>query len=74
MSRLIALMLLVTGCAAFAAESGKRCNFANPSYAAKVAECRQEIAETCLLEQDGTPRRDCPALVKCEAWKAKECK
>jgi hypothetical protein len=71
---LTGLLFCSIGCAAALAESGKRCNPANPSYAAKVAACRVEIEETCLLNLDNTPRADCPALVECRKWKAEECK
>jgi hypothetical protein len=53
--------------------TSKRCDFQSPEYTAHVAVCRKEIEETCLLNEDETPRADCPALVKCEAWRAKEC-
>ncbi len=54
--------------------TSKRCDFTNPTYSAHVASCRQEIAETCLLNEDETPRADCPALVKCQTWREKECR
>ena len=71
---LIGSMFVAFGCAGLVAESGKRCNPANPSYAAKVAACRVEIEDTCELNEDATPKADCPALVECRKWKAEECK
>lgn len=53
--------------------TNKRCSFDNPSYALEVARCRREIVETCSLNSDGTPREDCPALLRCESWRKKEC-
>lgn len=67
------LALVVTGCSLFGPRAAERCSFANPAYTAQVAACRQEIADTCLLNEDETPREDCPALMRCEEWRAKEC-
>ncbi len=53
--------------------TSKRCSFDNLEYSAHVATCRREIEDTCLLAEDGTPQKDCPALVRCEAWRVKEC-
>lgn len=73
---LVLLFLVLTlhqqGCSA-APLTAKRCDFTNPEYSAHVALCRQEIAETCLLNEDETPRADCPALIKCQEWRVKEC-
>lgn len=53
--------------------TNKRCDFQNPDYSLHVAQCRQQIESTCLLEPDGSPSRTCPALVECEAWRTREC-
>lgn len=65
------LSLHQSGCAA--PFTAKRCDFQNPEYTAHVAMCRQEIVETCLLNEDETPRDDCPALVRCEQWRKEQC-
>jgi hypothetical protein len=52
----------------------KRCDFQNPEYSAHVALCRKRIEADCLLNEDATPRVDCPALVECEAWRKEQCK
>jgi hypothetical protein len=69
---IVGLALLVTGCASVPI-TNKRCSFDNLEYSAHVAMCRKEIEETCLLNENSTPLADCPALVKCEAWRKEQC-
>ncbi len=66
-------LLAAVGCSSLPITS-KRCSFDNPEFSAQVAMCRSEIERTCLLNDDETPRADCPALVKCEAWRKEQCR
>jgi hypothetical protein len=71
--RTIILTLLLSGCSSVPVTS-KRCSFDNPAYSLRVAECRQRIEAECLLEEDGTPVKSCPALVECETWREEQCR
>jgi hypothetical protein len=66
-------VLSLVGCAAALEEARKPCTFSNPSYSAKVKVCRDRIEIECKTTEDGIPLQDCPVLVECRAWKAKEC-
>jgi hypothetical protein len=72
--RALVLLLVLPACGVFGSRAAERCSFANPGYTAQVAACRAEISETCLLNTDMTPHEDCPALKRCEEWRAKECR
>lgn len=71
--RAILATALLIGCSSIPI-TDKRCSFDNPEYSAHVAVCRQRIETTCLLEQDGTPDSQCPALVECEQWRKEQCR